>query len=397
MGLLLGPQLHLHAIASALENSFVTRPLENSTIAPPFFTLIGTLLAGILVALLRRPLLALFLAITTIISTYLAAYLVARFGQIWIGPAPTSLALGFLFTTISGQSYDLLRESLERSRLHQQFRRFVPRDVADSLVENPDIYQLAAAGRKRTIIVLFSDIRGFTTLAEEIPPETLFLQLNEYLSAMVPVIFANGGTLDKFIGDAILAHWGALHDSPLSLSAASALKAATEMTTQLNLLNQSWAARKLPTLQIGIGIHLGEALTGEIGSSQRTEFAVIGDTVNLASRIEGLTKTFNTPILCSEKLVFHETDENLRRIATVRVKGRREPLSLWTPHPHSKNFHNALSHFESGDFHTAKKLLTQHLAQHPHDPPASYLLQQTQTYLQNPPTNWTGILNFTEK
>ena len=302
---------------------------------------------------------------------------------------------------VSGQTFDLVSERLERSRLHHQFRRFVSRDVADSLVNDPSIYQQAATGRKREVVVLFSDIRGFTSLSEQISPEELFALLNEYLTAMVEIIFTHGGTLDKFIGDAILAHWGALEDGDSKAFTNNALAATEAMIKELDRLNADWKKRGLPELGIGIGLHLGEVLAGEIGSEQRTEFGVIGDAVNLASRLEGMTKAFSCQWLGSGQFIEAAGGQaKLRRIAKVQVKGREEPVDLWTSVMSEEAraaYAEALGHFEAGDFNATLTHLEKYVGEFADDRVATHLLGHTKRFLELSPPDWKGIIKFNEK
>ncbi len=399
VGLLKGPQIHLQAIASGISGEFLRRPFEDSRREALLFALGGTLLAGVFVWLVRSPIIAFCGVVCVVIAAFVFTIYLPRITNIWIGSIPFILA--FVSGAITGQTYDLIRERIEKSRLHNQFRRFVSRDVADSLVLDPSIYKEAALGRKRRVIVLFSDIRGFTSLSENIPPEELFAQLNEYLSAMVRIIFEHGGTLDKFIGDAIMAHWGALADGSEKDFAISAVAATKEMTAELTKLNKDWKARNLPELEIGVGLHLGEVLAGEIGSQQRTEFGVIGDAVNLASRLEGLTKAFSCPWLASGDVIRAIGQlPGAQKIAKVRVKGRKEPVELWgiSPcEPSAISYAEALATFEAGDFEAAYSHLERHTANFVDDQIANQLFVHTKGFRKTPPDKWEGIIEFTEK
>ncbi len=399
VGMLWGPQVHLQAIGSGLSDSYAFRPTAEWQGGVILMAAVGALLAAIFALFIKRPIAGLITVIMTIACVVGAAFAYAHFGSVWIGPTPFSAA--FFVGAVSGQTWDLLRERKERSRLHNQFRRFVSRDVADSLVNDPSIYQQAAKGRKRRVVVVFSDIRGFTSLSEQISPEELFSLLNEYLTAMVSVIFAHGGTLDKFIGDAILAHWGALDDGDQEKFASSALAAAQDMIRELARLNAEWKTRGLPELGIGVGLHLGEVLAGEIGSEQRTEFGVIGDAVNLASRLEGMTKAFSCQWLGSGQFISAAGgQEAVRRIARVRVKGREEPVDLWTATPSEAArtaYADALSLFEQGDFMASFEALEAYLAEYPADKIASHLHRYAKQYKEDPPENWEGVIRFTEK
>jgi adenylate cyclase len=399
VGLLLGPQLHLQSIGAGLGNDFVERPFGKLTIAIFLTAVLGALLSSILIYFVSRPMLALLGTVLIIATAISGTYILGERNAIWFGP--TSFSVAVFLGAICGQSYDLISERLERSRLHGQFRRFVSRDVADSLVNDPSIYQQAAGGRNRRVVVLFSDIRGFTSLSEQVTPEQLFSQLNEYFTAMVRIIFNHKGTLDKFIGDAILAHWGALEDGTDEDFTNSALAATEAMIIELERLNADWKLRNMPVLGIGIGIHLGQVLAGEIGSEQRTEFGVIGDAVNLASRLEGMTKAFSSKWLASGQLIEATgRQDNLRRIARVRVKGREEPVDLWTMpfcEASRAKYEVALKLFEAGDFDGALKQMEQYMTNYPEDLVAEHLLEHARNFRENPPEDWDGIIRFNEK
>jgi adenylate cyclase len=399
VGQLFGPQVHLQAIAAGLDDQFVFRPFEKIDNIILKAGLAGSITIALIILLISRPLISFSSSFALIIISFIAAFLYARFQATWI--SPIAFASSMLLGTISGQSFDLLRERLERSRLHNQFRRFVSRDVADSLVNDPSIYQIAAKGRRRRVVVLFSDIRGFTSLSEKVSPEQLFAQLNEYLSAMVTIIFAHKGTLDKFIGDAILAHWGALDDGNDKEFAQNALAATNAMIAKLDQLNADWDVRKLPVLNIGVGLHIGDVLAGEIGSLQRTEFGVIGDAVNLASRLEGMTKTFSSKWLASGQFIACTGDQkNNRIIAKIRVKGRAEPVEIWSISPGiiaNLQYQQILSDFEDGHFSKAEQALTEYISKNPTDSIAPHLLEHTRKFIKSPPENWDGIINFSEK
>lgn len=391
VGMLAGPQLHLQALTAGLENSFVIR-WQHSI----WFAIAGVVVAWLIARVSRHPFIAIANTMGAVAIVAGGAYAFATAPDILTGFTTFMIVLGA--GTVTGQTHALITERLERGRLHKEFRRFVSRDVADTLVNQPELYQQAASGRKRRLAVLFSDVRGFTGRSETDDPERLVGQLNEYFSAMVAVVFRNGGTLDKFIGDAVMAHWGALDDGKDDATRArSAIKAAREMITELDTLNASWSVRNLQPYHIGVGIHLGEAVAGEIGSADRTEFAVIGDAVNLASRTEGLCKLFKTDLLCTGSTAEAAGyPQSLRRLAKVRVSGRQEPVEIWGPAKGDKNdgcYAAALEKFEAGHFDEAAVAF----AALTEDGPAQRLHEWAFAFAKDRPKDWDGVISMSGK
>jgi adenylate cyclase len=323
MGPITGPQLHLQAIACGMEKAFV-RPILGHWWG---MILLGAV-AIVWTALVSRPLLSVFGLMGIIVGVAgLVIWLGAAHSlQIPLTGALLSLGGGWLVA----QSYEIVTERLEKGRLRRDFRRFVSRDVADAMIDQQDAWHVTAAGVKRRVVVLFSDVRGFTERSEQTDPGDLVKQLNEYLTSMVEVIFRHGGTLDKFIGDAVMAHWGALGGGNEADHSRQAILAGREMIEVLGRLNATWKAAGKAPFQIGVGLHLGEAVAGEIGSPDRTEFGVIGDTVNLASRLEGLTKAFHCEVIYSDEVrEASGIHDGAMDLGQVRVKGRKNPVRLY--------------------------------------------------------------------
>ena len=323
MGPILGPQLHLQAIACGLDKAFIRRLTDPW----PGMVLLG-MVALAWTRWVSRPLVSVF-GLMAIVGCVTGLVM-------WAGSAHSLLlpVSGGLLALGSGwavaQSYEMVTERLEKLRLRRDFRRFVSRDVADAMIAQQDKWRETAAGVKRRVVVLFSDVRGFTERSELTDPGDLVKQLNEYLTSMVEVIFRHGGTLDKFIGDAVMAHWGALGGGSEEDHSHKAVLAARDMIAVLARLNATWQAAGKAPFQIGVGLHLGEAVAGEIGSPDRTEFGVIGDTVNLASRLEGLTKVFHCDVIFSDDVrVASGIDDGVLDLGQVRVKGRRNPVRLF--------------------------------------------------------------------
>lgn len=321
VGPMTGPQLHLQAVACGLERAFL-RPVLG-----PAGMLAGSgLLAALVVGLVRSAPQAFGLLVMLLVVLVAGAViLLARLG---IVVPVTGGVVAIAAAGGAGQGWRWITERLRRQRLVSEFRRFVSRDVADRLVDDPARWREIAGGRERTVVILFSDVRGFTSRSETTAASQLVGQLNEYLSAMVAVVFRHGGTLDKFIGDALMVHWGALEDGDPADFARKAVDTALEMRGELARLNKCWRARGLEPLEIGVGIHVGKVTAGEIGCPERTEFGVIGDAVNLASRLEGLCKVFVAHTVVSGAIAEAAPQAAWVPLGAVRVKGRSTPVEL---------------------------------------------------------------------
>ena len=289
-------------------------------------------------------------------------------------------------------------------------------DVADAIVKAPDGYYRAATGNRRNVTVLFADVRNFTQRSEQQDAGDLVSQLNEYLGRMVEVIFAHGGTVDKFIGDAIMATWGALDDSDVAAQNKNAMTAAEGMIVSLAELNEDWKKSGKAPFVVGIGIHHGEAIVGEVGSDQRTDFTVIGDAVNLASRIEGMTKAMGLDLLLTASVAGTPAkDSRWQDVGKVRVKGREEGVTLLTQlrgtDEDRTQFNKALTEFKSGSFTNALETVKSLQGRDGFDGLVRFYQSQitSMTHIENDggekgereervgPDDWDGILRMDTK
>src|SRR5207237_132938 len=237
---------------------------------------------------LRRPILSLF-SLIAIAVIYLAVARLAydRSGFI-LATVPVLSTL--MLCSISTLGIDYAIERREKLRTRRTLERYVSKNLVKEILENPGGYFNSLKGSRMPATILFSDIVGFTTLSEKADPEELVRQLNEYLSAMTNVVFQNDGTLDKFIGDAIMAVWGNVKSQGKAKDAKAAAYAALGMRRELLRLNNGWKTEGRMTLGMGVGINHGDVLAGNIGSQDRAALTVIGNGVNLASRLEALTR-----------------------------------------------------------------------------------------------------------
>jgi adenylate cyclase len=238
--------------------------------------------------------------------------------------------LAMLLAFVADLAWQYFVEGREKRKVKQLFSRYVAKNVYDQLLADPTRAQLG--GTRRTMTVLFSDMRGFTALTEKGKPEDIVAQLNEYFTRMVNVLFEHHGTLDKFVGDMVMALFGAPLDD--EDHAEHAVQTALAMSRALDVLNAEWQSFGLPRLDIGIGINSGEMVAGNIGSDTIMSYTVIGDAVNLGARLESLNKEYGTRIIISEftrSLLKGQYD--IRPLGSVTVKGKSQPVAIFEVRP----------------------------------------------------------------
>lgn len=237
------------------------------------------------------------------------------------------LNFSWIFSTISLFGYRYFSGEKERREMKDLFSKYVSKDVLEEILREPG--KVSLGGEEKEVTVFFSDIRGFTTLSEKTTPRELVEILNKYFTAMTEEVLKNKGVLDKFIGDAIMAFWGAPIDDPKQ--AQNAVLAATGMLKKLKELNRELIEKWNAQINIGVGIYTGRAVVGNIGSESRFDYTIIGDTVNVASRLEGLNKEYKTQIIIGEPTKNKIGDKyKFKPLGSVSVKGRTEPLNIFT-------------------------------------------------------------------
>lgn len=396
--LMSGVEIH----ASALET------LASRTWLKPVPKVLGALLliligfiVGLAVTLLRQrinlPLVA-TLWIALIIVSFAAFERGVQFDLLW----PT-MTFVFAYTAVTLERR--IHSDRERKQLRTAFSRYVSGSVVDSIMDNPD--KLKLGGERRRMSVLFSDIRGFTTISEGMTPDTLVHILNIYLNRMTDIVFKHGGVLDKYIGDAVMAFWNAPLDQPDH--ALRAVATALEMRDALAELNASKAFGDLE-MHIGIGINTGEMVVGNVGGDARFDYTVIGDNVNLGSRLEGLTKEYGISFIVAESTKGELRDAVVtRRLDKVAVKGKKEPVVIYEAMDLKENatqervnlardFEAALDLYFSRQFEHAIESCEAILKIHPEDGPTKNLLERAKVFQTNPPpAGWNGTWVFTKK
>lgn len=300
-----------------------------------------------------------------------------------------------------------ITEGKDKRKIKKMLSQYVSPSILTTLIDkSPQDVLRAEVGTKEDLTVLFSDIRGFTSISERLEAEEVVELLNNYLSEMVDVIFAHEGTLDKFIGDAIMAFWGA----PIKVSdhGMRAVVTALDMRRQLEIFNQELVAKGGVKLDIGIGINSGTVILGNIGSEKKLDYTVIGDNVNLASRMEGLTKEYGSPILITE--FTYEAVKNeipCRIIDMVRVVGKKKGVKIYEPLDTRKGdaidkivslSNDGFNHYLKRDWPAAIKCYFEILSLKPDDKVSKIFLSRCEWYKgAEPPMDWDGTYTMLKK
>jgi adenylate cyclase len=294
--------------------------------------------------------------------------------------------------------YRVLIEEQEKRKVRGAFQQYVSPEVIRRVLSDPELVQ----PRKSEITVLFSDVRGFTTISEKLDAQELARLLNGYLTEMTRIIFRHQGTLDKYIGDAVMAIWGAPFTEPKH--GERCCEAALSMLSRLSELQQGWVSEGLPAMEIGIGINTGIASVGNMGSSLRYGYTAMGDTVNLASRLEGLNKEYGTSILISETTRADVTNDQIiiREIDFIRVKGKNQPVTIFEilSRQAAANDGKALVEifgqgreaYKTRNWRAAKAAFEEVLRRWPDDGPSRVFRGRCDEYLaEEPDTDWDGV------
>ena len=390
-----GVEIHANVIDNILRGRFLIRP--QWLIAADMSIIVGL---GLLIGVILRRLRGLWGGLLTV--GILGAYLWSSQLFFESDGVPLSVIYPLLLGLTVYPSVTLfhyMTEEREKRQIRDAFSHYLHPEVARMVSQNPKLLQLG--GEKRELSVMFTDIRGFTSVSEGLAPEALVEFLNEYLSAMTDIVFTHNGLLDKYIGDAVMALWGA----PLSDAehARKACRTGLDMMAALHKLRASWDKRGLPPIDIGVGINTGDMVVGNMGSNRRFDYTVMGDNVNLASRLEGLNKMYGTHILLSESTLAQLGDEFVvREIDAVRVKGKLQPVTIFellglatnasTSKPLVCGFAEALDAYKAQQWDTARQRFSDLAAQYPDDGPTQvYQERCQQLILTPPPPDWDGV------
>ena len=316
-----GVEITANAISTILSGEYLRT-------VPPWVNLVLIILMAVLAGLINRsgrPGITVTVMGAVMLVFLLAVYLIFLKGRTYLpvtGPE-LMLFLGVVLPTLE----QAVSQELEKRRVRVMFTRFISPEMVDQLLNTQDINSL---NKRTTLTILFSDIRGFTTLSEKLAPEEVVALLNPYLEVMTGVVHKHGGTVDKYEGDAIVAFFG--EPVPYADHALRAARTAVDMRAALAGLKERWAAEGIlpERFEIGIGLNTGEVFVGMLGSVQRINYTVIGDTANLAARLQDLTKTYAWPVIISESTANAIQDEfDVEFIEAAAVKGKSEPVRIY--------------------------------------------------------------------
>ncbi len=387
VGQIPGPLLHLTFISNFLQNQL----LKSSKKLNAFFVIMAIFFCFLFYKFIKSPYIRIFSYITTVFFIIVSGLTLYKF--FWWKVDIFFPILGIFLSGLLTESYVALVKTQEEKFLRYAFGTYISEKLLDVITKNPE--KLKLGGEKREITVLFSDIRNFTSLSEKISPEKLVELLNSYLTPMTELILENHGTLDKYIGDAIMAFWNApldVKDHPKI-----ALLTAYKMIKKLIEINSYFKNKYGFEIDIGIGINTGPVVVGNMGSQRRFDYTAVGDTVNLASRLEGLNKLYKTKILFSEftwkKVNFSDLPFISVEVDEVKVKGKDQSIKIFTLLERSKEaeeiksfYETALKFYKKGRFKEALELFKKiDFA------PAEEMIRRCIRLSKEPPKNWDGV------
>lgn len=354
--------------------------------------------AAVSIVLMRRwkPLHSGLVAFMVIGGIAVLDYSLFKWPLIWLPAAGAILTVLLVYLAQGGVAYFF--EQQQRRQIKQAFSKYVAPAVVEEVIAQPE--KLRLGGVRRELTLLFTDLAGFTSISEVLEAEQVAMILNRHLSEMTEIVLRHHGTVDKFIGDAVMAFWGApILDSEQSLHA---IRAAVEMQEKIAVMRQEIVAAGGPELSMRIGIHRGECIVGNMGGNNRFDYTAIGDAVNLASRLEGANKVYGTGILLSETVVEAVASQmGLRQVDTVRVKGKQIGVGIFTPCQNDylvQLTESALAAYREGQWELALERWNAVMDNFINDPVAQVFLKRLLSMQKSGwPENWDGISTLESK
>ena len=396
-----GVEIHATVIDNILRQNFLIHSGWTK-----FIDVLLLIFSGLLVGFLLpkfRAIAGMALVIIVIASFIIFNTFIFTKYNVWLNMIYTLLTIIVIYLGIT--IYRYVTEEREKKKIKGAFQYYLTPSVVNEILRDPS--KLKLGGDKKRLSVMFSDIRGFTSISEKLSPENLVQLLNEYLTAMTNIVFKHDGLLDKYIGDAIMAVFGAPLEQPDH--AQRACHTAVEMIEELKRLQEKWAAEGWPEINIGIGVNTGDMVVGNMGSEMRFDYTVMGDSVNLASRLEGTNKEYGTRMIISEFTHAVVNDEFVcRELDAVRVKGKRLPVRIYELLGEKKDdakwrtfietFEHGLALYRAEKWDEAIHEFRRVLELKPDDYPAKLYIERCETLKKNPPEGeWDGVFTMTKK
>ncbi|MCX8109829.1 MAG: adenylate/guanylate cyclase domain-containing protein [Syntrophorhabdaceae bacterium] len=394
-----GVEIHATLVSNILQNNFLYRNAFVIALEIIFICIFPIILA-ILFTFIKRIVTALAFFLATMGVYIFVDYIL--FKNMFLNTTVIYPILSMSITYLCSEAYKNLVEERHSRFLKKAFSSYVSPALVGQIIKNPDMLKLG--GEKRKITVLFSDIRSFTTISERLTPEELVLLLNRYMGPMTDILLAKKGTLDKYIGDAIMA----IYNAPITVEDHSimACETALDMLDKLKEINEGFKKRGLIEIDIGIGINTGDAIVGNMGSDVRFDYTAIGDTVNLASRLEGMNKVYKTHAIVSEFTVEHIMElkdrENrgnrflFRELDLIRVKGKEKPVKIYELLKEADKemideFVAALNIYRQCKFQEAREIFKS-IYERYKDPTSTVFIERCNEFIENPhPGEWDGV------
>ncbi len=318
-----GVEVHANMISGILDQNLKGQPAYMLGAEVVWLLLIGIALSFLLPLL--TPAKAILASIVTLIMTTGLSLVVWQYGNVLMPMSNSLLMIALLFAV--NMSYGYFFTSRTKHQITRLFGQYVPGEVVEEIAKNPQ--NVSMEGESREMTILFSDVRGFTTISEGLDPKELSLLMNEFLTPLSRVVYKHRGTIDKYMGDCIMAFWGA--PLPDKDHARNAILAGIEMQATLQALQPHFKERGWPEIQVGVGVNSGRVSVGNMGSEVRVAYTVMGDEVNLASRLEGITKQYGVGFIVGENTRNLVTDFLYRELDHVRVKGKDKPVAIYEP------------------------------------------------------------------
>ena len=397
----MGVEVHANIIDNILHNEEKGRGFLQRTIDQEMADVGFILLFGIGFGLL-------FSRVTPLYSTILVLLTLAGYGWfVYFGFAEKGQWFSFVIPagTLAADyaaitSVRMIREEREKRRIRKTFSQYLSPGVIELIEKDPEKY-IRPGGEEKELTVLFSDIRGFTTISEGLTPDELVNLLNEYFGQMTDIVFSTDGTLDKYIGDAIMAFWGSPY--PQADHAFRGCACALQMVRGLERLNEKWKAAGRSPISIGIGLNTGLVNVGNMGSARRLSWTVMGDNVNLASRLEGITKEYHVQLVISEATYRHVASQFVcRELDKIRVKGKHLPVTIYELmdvaaekaiyEPLLARFDEAMAAYRGQKWSEAAAKFVDVLADFPEDGPSKVFLERAMEFSENAPKGeWDGV------